>query len=152
MADENILTVALMAALGDAESQVKLGGCYIVGKGVEKDAAKGVEWMQKAADQGNAQAKRVLGKCYISGTGVEKDYDKAIGYLLPFALAGDMSEQSIIAAAYAAKYCDTDALFYYEEAIKWYKKAADQGDEESKTAMIQLALLKALNKKDDDNK
>ena len=25
MADENILTVALMAALGDAESQVKLG-------------------------------------------------------------------------------------------------------------------------------
>lgn len=150
MADENILTVALMAALGDAESQVKLGGCYIVGKGVEKDPAKGVEWIQKAADQGNEQAKRVLGNCYVAGIGVEKNNDKAIEYLLPFALKGDVAAQGTVAGAYAGKYFDTDALYYYEEAMKWYQKAADQGDEGSRKTMVQLALVKSFGKKDGD--
>ena len=106
--------------------------------------------MQKAADQGNAQAKRVLGNCYVAGIGVEKNNDKAIEYLLPFALKGDVAAQGTVAGAYAGKYFDTDALCYYEEAMKWYQKAADQGDEESRKTMVQLALVKAFGKKDGD--
>ena len=146
MADENILTVALLAALGDAEAQLKYGVCFLVGKGVEKDPAKGIEWIQKAIDQGSEAAQRTLGNCYAAGMGVEKNNDKAIQLLLPFAQKGDVTIQNIVASAYAAKYFDSKSIYHYDEAMRWFQKAADNGDEEAKKTMIQLALVKAFDK------
>ena len=47
---------------------------YALGDGVPKDAAKAVEWQQKAAAQGNADAQYILGSMYSKGQGVPKDY------------------------------------------------------------------------------
>ena len=59
---------------GDAKGQYFLGVMYALGDGVPKDAAKAVEWQQKAAAQGNADAQYILGSMYSKGQGVPKDY------------------------------------------------------------------------------
>ena len=43
----------------------------------EKDFAKGVEWLTKAALHGNAPAQYNLGRMYQWGKGVEKDLQQA---------------------------------------------------------------------------
>lgn len=45
-------------------------------KGMEKDFAKGAEWLTKAALQGNAPAQYNLGRMYQWGKGVKKTYNK----------------------------------------------------------------------------
>jgi hypothetical protein len=50
------------AAAGDATSQRRLGLRYIKGDGVEKDLAKGREWLVKAAAQGDTEAADELKK------------------------------------------------------------------------------------------
>jgi hypothetical protein len=62
------------AEAGDAKGQYFLGVMYAIGDGVPKDAAKAVEWQQKAAAQGNADAQYILGFMYGEGQGVPKDY------------------------------------------------------------------------------
>ena len=62
------------AEAGDAKGQYLLGVMYAIGDGVPKDAAKAVEWQQKAAAQGNADAQYILGFMYGEGQGVPKDY------------------------------------------------------------------------------
>jgi S1-C subfamily serine protease len=46
---------------------------YSEGKGVPKDAAKAVEWYQKAAAQGDDGAQHSLGRMYSEGKGVPRD-------------------------------------------------------------------------------
>ena len=48
------------AEQGNAEAQYKLGICYFLGRGVEKDPAKAVRWFKKAAEQGHANAQLLL--------------------------------------------------------------------------------------------
>lgn len=50
---------------------------YCYGEGMEKDFAKGAEWLTKAALQGNAPAQYNLGRMYQWGKGVEKDLQQA---------------------------------------------------------------------------
>ena len=45
---------------------------YCYGEGMEKDFAKGAEWLTKAALQGNAPAQYNLGRMYQWGKGVKK--------------------------------------------------------------------------------
>ena len=41
-------------------AQFNLGGCYVVGEGVERDKAEAVKWFRLAADQGYEKSKPVL--------------------------------------------------------------------------------------------
>ena len=41
-------------------AQFNLGGCYVVGEGVERDKAEAVKWFRKAAEQGVEQAEVAL--------------------------------------------------------------------------------------------
>ena len=50
---------------------------YCYGEGMEKDFAKGAEWLTKAALHGNAPAQYNLGRMYQWGKGVEKDLQQA---------------------------------------------------------------------------
>lgn len=50
---------------------------YCYGEGMEKDFAKGAEWLTKAALQGNAPAQYNLGRMYQWDKGVEKDLQQA---------------------------------------------------------------------------
>ena len=54
-------------------AQFNLGGCYVVGEGVERDKAEAVKWFRKAAKQGYAEAQFSLGVLYYIGAGVQPD-------------------------------------------------------------------------------
>ena len=46
--------------------------------GVAEDAAKAVEWYERAAEQGYPRAQCNLGYCYESGKGVKEDKTRAV--------------------------------------------------------------------------
>jgi hypothetical protein len=88
------------AEQGDAEAQDQLGVMYDKGEGVPKDAAKAVEWYQKAAAQGNAWAQVHLGWAYESGGGVAKDDAKAVEWYHKAAVLGQTNAESALGWRY----------------------------------------------------
>jgi len=46
---------------GSANSQYEVGSRYLTGKGVEKDRAKSIQWLEKASKQGHKKAAQKLG-------------------------------------------------------------------------------------------
>ncbi len=76
-------------AQGHAGAQFNLGWMYDQGEGVPKDAAKAVEWYQKAAAQGDANAQYNLGLMYDRGEGVPTDLVLAYTWLNLAAAGGD---------------------------------------------------------------
>ena len=61
------------AKKGDPEAQHKVGTCYALGLGVEKDFSQMLYWYRKSADQGFAPAQCSIGYCYKNATGVPKE-------------------------------------------------------------------------------
>mmetsp|Transcript_19710 Transcript_19710/g.54266 ORF Transcript_19710/g.54266 Transcript_19710/m.54266 type:complete len:156 (+) Transcript_19710:584-1051(+) len=49
-----------------------------LGRGVDQDSGKAVQYFQHAADQGHAGAQFNLGCCYELGQGVDQDHGKAV--------------------------------------------------------------------------
>ena len=59
---------------GLPEAQYNLGLMYTCGDGVEKDLAKGIEWMRIAGGEGGyAGAQNYLGLFYEKGIGVKRN-------------------------------------------------------------------------------
>ena len=56
---------------------LELYTAYLNGTGVERSPAKGMDWLQKAADAGSYKAAEALGVAYEIGFGVESDALKA---------------------------------------------------------------------------
>lgn len=78
-----LLTFALVGGVTacspeNAQTQFERGVAYVNGEGVQKDAAQGVAWIRKAAEQGLAQAQFNLGVFYYSGQGVPQDSAQAL--------------------------------------------------------------------------
>ena len=117
----------------DPMTQFRIAEMYFTGQGTEADPGKAAEWFQKAVDSGNPQAAYELAKLYSSGNGVEADAEKAQS-LYQAALKGFLdSEKSRPAvwreyriAGMYEKGLGTDVNV--QEAIRWYKTAADNGD------------------------
>ena len=110
---------------GDAESQFCFGYCHDYGLGVEKDAAKAVEWYRKSAEQGNARAQCNLGWCYDFGQGVEKDAAKAVEWDRKSAEQGNAAAQFKLGVRYHnGEGVEKDAA----KAVEWYRKSAEQGN------------------------
>ena len=65
---------------GDATSQLLLALRYSEGRGVEKDDAKALSLVTKAAQQGLVMAQYRLGAMYERGIGVQKDLLQAKGW------------------------------------------------------------------------
>ena len=106
------------AAAGDANAMAALGEYYAEKEG-ETNRAKAILWLQRAADAEHSGALTRLAKYYREGIGVEKDE----------AEAERLEKRSV------AKHRRNQ-----EEAVKWYKKVAEQGDA---SAMYQLGLCYA---------
>jgi TPR repeat protein len=124
-ASSEIAALTQRALMGEADAQFELGARYQVGRGVKRDYAQAVEWLQQSAAQGNTSAMCNLAWAYESGKGVKQDYAKA-RYLLEKAAArsvpyaqialGDMYEYGLGVPKDAAK------------ALGYYQKAAERGD------------------------
>lgn len=108
----------MAAEQGHAGAQGSLGMCYANGDGVETNKAEAVKWCRKAAEQGCVIAQFRLGMCYATGTGVEQNQEKAEEW---FDKIKDPFDQFMIGNCFLAPIRDEVM------AMKWYRKAAEQG-------------------------
>lgn len=122
--DENLFhRLSTKAEGGSPVAQYNLGMFYNNGIGVEKDPAKAFHWFEKAAAGGDALGHYKVG-CYYAGQfrGVVKmDAQKALTHKVQAAEAGYVRAQHDVALAYTQ-------VGNFEEAAKWWRAAAAQGD------------------------
>lgn len=114
-------TLKRSAALGDAESQYKLGLSFAEGNGVPQDDAEAVKWFRRAADQGHGVAQFDLAVMYDRGTGVSQDFVEAAKWYRKAADQGDAGGQYNLGIMFAT---GENVLQDYVEAHKWFNLAA----------------------------
>jgi TPR repeat protein len=143
---------------GHAQAQYEMGWIYQHSAGDAQDKAEAAKWYRKAAEQGHGRAQINLGEMYHSADGIPRDLTEAIKWYREAKKQGQYTDDKIAAAEQfaAAEHGDSKSQYllgeiYYSgkgvskdetEAVKWLKKAADQGDstledliaERSKTA------------------
>ena len=122
---------------GIANAKYNLGVLYHQGMGVGKNLEKALDLYKEAADLGHPEAQYNLGIAYVGGIGFEYDPVKAAGYFR------NAANEGIMEAAYNLGLIYENGLLGEnskpEEALKWYKQAADQGSPEAKAALEELA-------------
>ena len=143
------------AEKGNANAQAYLGYCYHNGQGVAKDYVEAVKWYRKAAEQGNAAAQCNLGICYEHGNGVRKDKAEAVKWYRKAAEQGNAYAQYNLGICYSdgdvvAKHPDpVDVIVSWglstlgmgsvgkdaAEAVKWFRKAAEQGHSDAQNKL-----------------
>lgn len=110
-----------IAETGDATAQFNVGLHFAKGAGTKRDFKKAAEWMRKAAENGDNDAADLV-----------KIYEEAEENLRK-AESGDAVAQAEIAKLFtklggSLEQFSTDSD--YDEAFKWAKKSADQGNPE----------------------
>src|SRR5690606_13751806 len=93
-------------------------------------------WYEGAAALGHPEAQYNLGIAYIEGVGVPYDAAKAAGHF------EQAAGQGVMEAAYNLGLIYENGLLGEakpDEALMWYKTAADKGSPEAKAALEQLA-------------
>src|ERR1041384_1134987 len=111
-----------LANKGDAEAQYHVGMMYNNGIGTQRDLRQAFAWFQKSTASNDPLGAYKLG-CYYDGQGegiVSSDANEALKYKLIAAEAGYVLAQHDVALLYAKQE-------NFEEAIKWWKRSADQG-------------------------
>jgi len=102
------------AEQGDAQSQFELGEMYYYGDGVAKDFEEAFKWYRKAAEQGNRAAKKALSDAADQGQ-AQAQYNLGLVYASGHGVSKDL-----------------------EQAVKWYRKAADQGDAKAQSLLVEI--------------
>lgn len=113
-----------------------LGVLYHQGLGVEKDLDRAIYWYREAAKLGHPEAQYNLGISFIEGIGVD--------YNAPLAAAffESSANKGVTEAAYNLGLIYENALISGakpENALLWYKIAADGGSADAKAALMQLS-------------
>jgi transcriptional regulator GlxA family with amidase domain len=127
---ENVKDVRKAAEQGDAVAQIKLFLIYSTGIGVKKDLHKGVQWLQKSADQGNQIALEFINSAVVQDY-IARHYLNGENYTTAAKWFKKAAEQGIADAQFRL------GLMYFlgnkgvpenrQLAISWLKKAALQG-------------------------
>ena len=134
------------AEQGHVEAEYSLGYCCYDGQNGAMDYAQAVKWFRKAAEQGHAKAQYFLGHCYYYGWSVDEDFAEAVKWYRKAAEQGHADAQGrlktkIVELFLKAQNGDADAQYRLglarengdgiaknmSEAVKWYRKAAEQG-------------------------
>ena len=134
------------AALNHVEAQYRLAQAYETGEGVKqgKNLAEAVKWYRKAAEQNHVSAQYKLALAYETGNGVKKDLAEAVKWYKKAAEKGNTEAQKklkttelLLNAQNGSAEAQYQLAQAYEtgdgvpkdlaEAVKWYRKAADQG-------------------------
>ena len=106
-----------------AWAQCNLGVCYANGQGVAKDEAEAVKWYRKAAEQNYAGAQYNLGVCYVQwprrGEGLGGS-----GEVVSQSCRAELRHGSIQSGPLLRN--GEGVAKDYAEAVKWYRKAAEQ--------------------------
>ena len=140
---------------GDAVAENNLGNMYRVGDGVARDKEEAVRWYKKAAKQGNAKAMFNLGAAYYNGDGVTIDDLISYAWFLLAQESGNAAADEALRRAASERKAKPSEAFVkvaqmYEmgdeltknsvEALKWYRKAGDEGDAQADLSVTKLLL------------
>jgi uncharacterized protein len=119
---DTLNAMTALANKGDAEAQYHVGMMHNNGIGTQKDLKQAFVWFQKSTASNDPLGAYKLG-CYYDGQGagiVTADATEALKYKLIAANAGYALAQHDVAHLYARQ-------GNFEEALKWWKMAGDQG-------------------------
>lgn len=100
------------------------GQDYKLGRNVEKDPVRAVEWFRTAANHGYAPAQYAMGLACEFGKGTAKDPQRAVQWYEKAAQQGDANAQCALGTCL---YNGTGVTQNYVQAAQWYEKAARQG-------------------------
>ena len=105
---------------GCIEAFIPLASLYEYGKGVTLDYSEAISLYRKAAENGDDSAKYNIAKFYALGKGVPKSIDKAIDLLT------QCKDKAFRLYSIGKLFYDGEEVEQsYEEAIKWWRLAAD---------------------------
>ena len=117
---------------GDTISAFMLGVIYHLGNGVKRDPHEAIKYYTIAADAGNTNAMCNLGTIYMMDD-ESIDYFLAKKYLYRGAVLGNVGCMHALGTYYKS---NDVAILKYDEALIWFKKAAECGDN---TAFVEVA-------------
>ncbi|MCP4177156.1 MAG: protein kinase [bacterium] len=118
----------------NSDAQYLLAQMYYFGEGTGKNPDQAVNYYKKAAAKGHHSAQAQLGWLYYIGDGTKKDYEKSIYWLKKAADANIATAQNNLGYMYQHGYGVKLPSLY--QAVKWYKRSADNGDTK---AMVNLS-------------
>lgn len=119
----------------DAESLYNLGMNYYKGKGVNKDYAEAVKYLEEAVVMNHHEAEFTLGYCYFNGYGVNKSHQEAFKLYLKAAEGGSVKGMCNLAICYKFGYGVKESA---SQAAVWFEKAAGL---KNYYAQCELAIL-----------
>lgn len=110
-------------------AELKLGYMYQNGIYFPKNMTQALYWYQQAADHDNKIAQYQLGEMYLLGQGVKRDIEIALNYYKKSA------KQQFAPAMAAIGYIKAVDQLDYQNAKKWYQKAAELDNELAKQSL-----------------
>lgn len=121
LSEYSVNTVVSESPSEEAEEWYRKAKRYYEGDGVEKDLKQAIHWYTKAADADHTMAQLTLGLCLLlrrdSG-----DFDQASHWLGVADKKGFVPSEMMSTIADAFREGN-----YYDEALYWYTKGAEQG-------------------------
>ncbi|EEO27763.2 tetratricopeptide repeat protein [Oxalobacter paraformigenes] len=129
---------------GYKEAFFKVGLCYYVGEGIEKNDSEAFKWAKKAGDElneiqlSNDDKKHLMlfiGDFYLTGKGTLQDFSEAAKWFEQAAELGDERAQATMAFFY---YSGQGVLMSKEKSKYWAEKAAAQDNEIGEFALGML--------------
>ena len=124
------------AEIGCSQAQCAIGDCYDFGKGAAEDKIEALKWYKRSASKDYIPAVYVLGLCYYYGNGIRKNKREALGYF-----------RRAAKNECAAAVCMIGEYYYYgyivdedEEAAKYFKRAAELGNERAAEILSRILL------------
>ena len=108
------------AESGDPQAMIQMAMAYMNGDGVEQDAEKAAEYMQKAAELDDPTAQFNMGIYSLQGHGVARDFDRAYEWMQRAKENGDT---------------DADGILDSIENVRALREKTEQGDLEAKVEL-----------------
>lgn len=131
----SFLSTAHSAGVDYSVSRIKdLARKYYYGDGVPQDYSEALSLYLKAAGSGDAESQYIAGGMFFKGFGAEVNYTRAFKLLYEAAQNGKstVESQKIIAQSFLL---GQEVPKSFEEAVRWYSKAAEGGDSEAQNEL-----------------
>lgn len=133
--DQAFFWIKQAAEAGNVDAQIKLGRFYYDGMAVPVDFALAHHWYTKAADEGDPYAMYQAALMHLSGVGTELNENKAFSLALASAQADELAGNYLVGRLY---YKGWGTPINNDNAIKYLRRAIDQGYENAKGELEQL--------------
>ena len=128
------------AASGDSDgsgiSMTAMGLLHAAGRGVRQDWGAALDWWDRARGR-HPMASRFAGDAYACGLGVEQNHTRAVAAYKDAAEKGDGSSSIQLGHMYANGCAEGGP----EEALKMFRRAADEGHADAQIALSDMLRL-----------